>query len=54
MIEYIEYFGFEIIEKRGVIADSVPSWFYALDRFFSHFSSLASHMFIVARKNSSL
>jgi len=50
MIEYFKYFGFEVIDKRGVIADGVPSWFSALDRFFSHFSSLASHMFIVARK----
>jgi len=50
MIEYLEYFGFEVIDKRGLIADGIPSWLSALDRFFSHFPSLASHMFIVAKK----
>ena len=24
MIEYLEYFGFEVIDKRGLIADGIP------------------------------
>jgi len=49
MIEYIEYYGFQVVEKKGTIADG-PRWLSSLDRFFSHFPSLASHMFIVAKK----
>jgi len=51
LLEYIRYFGFEIIGCKGVIADGVDNpLFRTLDKIFSRFSSFASHIFVVARK----
>lgn len=51
LLEYIRYFGFGIIRRKGVIADGVDnSVFRTLDKIFSRFSGYASHIFVVARK----
>lgn len=51
MKEYLNHFGYNILEVKGVEADGAGNKLIdTLDKFFSHFPSLASHMFIVARK----
>ncbi|WP_016731738.1 class I SAM-dependent methyltransferase [Saccharolobus islandicus] len=50
MKEYLRYFGFNVLEIRGVEADGLSGFLSKVDRIISYFPSLASHMFIVARK----
>ncbi|WP_246263824.1 hypothetical protein [Metallosphaera tengchongensis] len=51
MLEYLDYFGFRIIEVKGIEGDGTVGAIKRIDRLISNvFPSLASHMFIIARK----
>ncbi|BCS94090.1 class I SAM-dependent methyltransferase [Metallosphaera javensis (ex Sakai et al. 2022)] len=51
MIEYLKYYNFSLIKIKGVEADGINSKLVELiDKTLSRFPSLASHMFVVAKK----
>ncbi len=50
MLEYLKFFNFEILDIKGIEADGISGLLDKIDSFFSRFPSLASHMFIVAKK----
>jgi SAM-dependent methyltransferase len=50
IIDYIKYFDFDILEIKGVEADGISGILLKLDRVFAHIPSIASHIFLVAKK----
>ena len=50
MLEYLKFFGFEVLEVKGIEADGAPPLISRIDSIVSKIPSLASHMFVVARK----
>ncbi|ADX84919.1 class I SAM-dependent methyltransferase [Saccharolobus islandicus] len=51
MLDYLKYFGFNVVEIRGVEADGLSGFLTKIDKVFSRIPSLASHMFIVAENS---
>lgn len=51
MLDYLNYFGFNVVEIRGVEADGLSGFLTKIDKVFSRIPSLASHMFIVAENS---
>ena len=50
MLEYLKFFGLEVLEVKGIEADGAPPFISKIDSIISKIPSLASHMFIVAKK----